>query len=220
MSASHLHYLILSLTVLLLSACAGFGERFAEEEIMATQSLTWNDIEPIFLAECVGCHDDPPKLGAPQSLRNYDEVAPWLNRIKVRSLDLKDMPPGGLRTQGAEILLSEWIRQGAPFTDQSEEMAGEQAGEMAGETAGEMTKDSPSWEHDIYPLFEIYCNTCHANPPTGGAPFPLKMYEQAQPYLDRFQVRVIELQDMPPGGISNLEDLELLQTWLDLGAPQ
>ena len=192
---------------MIIMGCAGYGERFAEEEIIITQSLAWSDLEPIFQAECVGCHDDPPKLGAPQSLRTYDEVAPWLNRIKVRSLELKDMPPGGLRTEGAEILLNEWINQGAPFEKDYEV------------PAGEMLEPSPTWDDDIYQIFEIYCNTCHANPPTGGAPFALKTYEQAQTYLDRFQVRIIEQKDMPPGGISNADDLELIQAWLDAGAP-
>lgn len=195
------------LLLIIIEGCAGYGERFAEKEIIMTQDLVWSDLEPIFQAECVGCHDDPPKLGAPQSLRTYDEVAPWLNRIKVRSLELRDMPPGGLRTEGAEILLNEWIEQGAPFENEYESVA------------SDPLDSPPTWESDIYPLFEIYCNTCHANPPTGGAPFPLKTYEQAQNYLDRFQVRIIEQKDMPPGGISNLDDLNLIQVWLNAGAP-
>ena len=199
-----LTYIILVSTLV---SCAGYGERFAEEEILNTQSLTWSDLEPIFQAECVGCHDDPPKLGAPQSLRTYDEVAPWLNRIKVRSLELRDMPPGGLRTEGAELLLNEWINQGAPFATDND-------------TAGDIVEPNPTWTTDIYPLFEIYCNTCHADPPTGGAPFPLKTYDQAQSYLDRFQIRILEQQDMPPGGISDPNDLDQIQAWLDAGAPQ
>ena len=69
-------------------SCAGEGERFAEGELLEADSVTWLDVEPIFTAECAGCHDDPPKLGAPQALKTYEEVIPWLNRIKVRSLEV------------------------------------------------------------------------------------------------------------------------------------
>ena len=41
-----------------------------------------------------------------------------------------------------------------------------------------------------------------------------------QSYLDRFQIRILEQQDMPPGGISDSNDLDQIQAWLDAGAPQ
>ena len=73
---------------------------------------------------------------------------------------------------------------------------------------------------DVFPLFEIYCNTCHANPPTGGAPFPLKTYSDISPYLERFQIRVIERLDMPPGGIQDPNHLDLIQRWIDAEGPE
>lgn len=185
-------------------SCAGEGERFAEEEIIVSRTVTWLDVEPIFTAECSGCHDDPPKLGAPQSLKTYEEVLPWLNRIKVRSIEIGDMPPGGLRAENGALLIKEWIEQGAP----------------QGEDRLDDYLESPTWDSSILQLFEIYCNTCHADPPTGGAPFPLKTYQQAVPYLERFRDRVVERRDMPPGGISDELHLHQIRLWLDGGGPQ
>ena len=94
------------------------------------------------------------------------------------------------------------------------------AGEIAGETAGNDLETEPSWDNDIFQIFEIYCNTCHANPPTGGAPFPLKTYQDALPYLERFQERVIERKDMPPGGIPDQIALEKVEQWIAGGGLQ
>ncbi len=196
-----------------LSACAGEGDRYSSGEVIESQRVYWSDVAPIFTAECAGCHDDPPKLGAPQTLKTYDEVTPWVERIAVRSLQIKDMPPGGLRGEGAARLLQLWIDQGAP-RGEVEPIAGEEM------SAGDDELLGPTWDSTVFELFEIYCNTCHANPPTGGAPFPLKTFEQVTPYIDRFYERVIIRKDMPPGGITDDEDLELLRLWLDAGGPQ
>ena len=211
-----------TLLFILLIACAGEGERFAEAELAEAEAVTWVDVESIFTTECSGCHDDPPKLGAPQSLKSYEEVIPWLKRIKVRSLEIGDMPPGGLRAEGAALLIEKWIMQGAP---RGEELGGEEAGgeELGGEELGGDEIEEikvPTWDRSIFQLFEIYCNTCHAAPPTGGAPFPLKTYEQASPLLDRYYERVIERQDMPPGGIRDEAHLEQILLWIEAGGPK
>lgn len=210
-------YPSLSLFFLFQLACAGEGERYADAELVEAQRVYWSDVAPIFEIECKGCHDDPPKLGAPQALRTYEEILPWLNRIQVRSLEIGDMPPGGLRTLGAKTLIQKWIDQGA--LEQSIE-AGEMAGEMAGEIAGEIPNTIPTWENDIFSIFEVYCNTCHANPPTGGAPFSLKTYQDALPYLERFRERVINLRDMPPEGINDELVIEQLTLWIKAGGPE
>ena len=212
---------IIYVSIVYLSACAGEGSRFAEDERQRAQRVSWLDVEQIFIAECSGCHDDPPKLGAPQPLRTYEEVTPWLLRIQVRSLDMGDMPPGGLRTEGATRLLTEWINQGAPKTiEDTEDIEDIEDIEAGAEIGGEIPLLDPTWTNSIGQLFEVYCNTCHADPPTGGAPLPFKTYEQAIPYLERFQFRVIEQMDMPPEGISNPIDLQRLQAWIEAGGPR
>ena len=111
-------------------------------------------------------------------------------------------------------MIAEWIAQGAPRGEMpiDEERGGES---MSGEEV-----ITPTWDQSIFQLFEIYCNTCHADPPTGGAPFPLKTYEQALPHLSRFIERVVEEKDMPPGGITDEEHLERIRLWVEAGGPQ
>ena len=78
---------------------------------------------------------------------------------------------------------------------------------------------SSTWMAHIEPLFQMYCVSCHGDPPTRGAPFPLVTYAHSIPHLDRFQERVLQRGDMPPEGISNREHLALIQDWIDRGAP-
>jgi uncharacterized membrane protein len=213
-------------------SCAGEGERYSRGELFVAQRVDWSNIEPIIRVECAGCHADPPQVGAPQALTTYEQVLPWISRIQIRVLEQGDMPPGGLRGEGASELLKAWIDQGVTYEWDliaGEMIAGEMtsgemtSGEMAsGEMAsGEMIDNQdPTWNEEIYPLFEIYCNTCHAQPPTGGAPFPLKTYEQSAPFLERFRVRVLERRDMPPGGITNTDHLDAIRAWIDAGGPE
>ena len=202
-------------------ACAGEGERYADQELFDANQIVWSDVEPIFETECVFCHADPPQVGAPQPLITYQQVVPWLTRIQVRVIGQHDMPPGGLKSERDLKLLQAWIEQGALET-KTRSVGGEAAGEeVAGEeVAGEEEPMMPTWRGGISQLFEIYCNTCHADPPTGGAPFSLKRYQDALPYLERYQVRVINRLDMPPGGIQDQVSLDLLQRWIDAGGPE
>ena len=113
-------------------SCLGEGDRYARGELFLAQRVSWSQVEPIIKVECAGCHADPPQVGAPQPLTTYEQVLPWISRIRVRVLEQKDMPPGGLRGKGASDLLRAWINQGAPYQWDShvDEMVGEMAGEM------------------------------------------------------------------------------------------
>ena len=183
--------------------------------------------------------------GAPFPLLTYTEVFPYLERIEIRVFESEDMPPGGLRVQESKELLSKWLEQGAFFDEkgygdfdgdiiggeqnkggeeQRENVGGNVGGNMGenmgGNMGGELVPLLPTWTDVIKEKFDIYCNTCHASPPTGGAPFSLLTYDQAYPFLDRFRIRVLERKDMPPGGIQDEKDLELIREWIDLGGPQ
>ena len=193
-----------------LLSCSGEGDRYALGEIFIAQRVGWIHIEPIIKVECSGCHADPPQVGAPQPLTNYEQVIPWISRIRVRVLEKKDMPPGGLRGEGSHNLLAAWIDQGAPYTWES----------IAGDIAGDIADPPPTWNEDIFNLFEVYCNTCHAQPPTGGAPFPLKTYGQSADLLERFRVRVLERRDMPPGGITDPTHLAMIRRWIEAEGPE
>lgn len=237
-----LKILIVSFGVGALSiGCNGFGERFAEREIWLADQVYWNDVKPIFDRYCNSCHGEILAAGAPFSLLTYTEVLPYLERIEIRVFESEDMPPGGLRVQESKELLSKWLEQGAFFDEDGygvfdeetiggdfnsggEEQRGDLGGSIDDTLGGNMDEDlsnsPPTWTNTIKQKFDIYCNTCHASPPTGGAPFPLLTYEQAFPFLDRFRVRILERKDMPPGGVQDEKDLTLIREWIDLGGPQ
>ena len=99
-------------------------------------------------------------------------------------------------------------------------MGGAMGGNQGGNQGGNMALPRATWTDSIKEKFDIYCNTCHASPPTGGAPFPLLRYDQVFPFLERFKIRVLERKDMPPGGIQDEVDLALIQEWIDLGGPE
>ena len=225
--------------------CTGFGDRFADREIWLADQVYWSDVKPIFDRYCNSCHGEILAAGAPFPLLTYSEVLPYLERIEIRVFESEDMPPGGLRVEESKELLSRWLEQGAFFDAQGYgefeggmmagnlnrtggELGGTIGDVMGGDIQGDLTEgmgdDSslaqPTWRNSIKEKFDIYCNTCHASPPTGGAPFPLLTYEQVIPFLNRFQVRVFERKDMPPGGIQDEDDLKIIQEWINLGGPQ
>jgi hypothetical protein len=190
---------------LTLSGCLGLGERFAQEELWLAEPVGWEEVAPIFEARCAVCHADPPLGGATFPLRSYDEVAPWVERVRARVIVAQDMPPGGLRDLNERDLIARWLAVGAP---------------APAEPVGGAAVAPPTWEGDIKPLFDLYCNNCHAPVPTGGAPFPLTTYAEAAPWIDRFEVRVLERMDMPPGGVRDADDLALIESWVRAGAPE
>ena len=208
-------------------SCSGWGERFAEEELWRADRVTWRDVQPIFEAQCTSCHGDPLRLGAPIQLTTYDTVTPWLEQVKGRVYVSGDMPPGGLRGEEPSTLLLKWLEAGGPLGEEPLGGADAEPGAVEALNGGrDMDEDSISpppisstWTAHIEPLFQMYCVSCHDDPPTRGAPFPLVTYAHSMPHLDRFQERVLQRGDMPPEGISNREHLALIQDWIDQGAP-
>lgn len=213
-----------------LSGCPDLGERYAAEELWLATPSAWDDVEPIFTQRCVACHGAQPAAGATFSLNTYERASHWAERIRRRVLLSNDMPPGGLSDSRERDTLARWLAQGAPGP--RDELAGTEGGMLSGEEAGALVGGeggeagqgggaplSLGWS-DVSQLFDIYCNTCHADPPTGGAPFPLIGYSVVSAYLERIQVRSIERRDMPPGGIQDPDDLALLKRWLAEGGPE
>ena len=235
---SFIEMCLVCLLGIVLNGCTGFGDRFADRELWLAEQVYWSDVKPIFDRYCNSCHGEILAAGAPFPLLEYEEVFPYLERIEIRVFESEDMPPGGLRVEESKELLSKWLEQGGLFDEDGYgELAGMMAGEMVGGElmggelmggelmggelmGGEMIQTPPTWTNTVKEKFDIYCNTCHASPPTGGAPFPLLTYDQAFPFLVRFQTRVLERKDMPPGGIQDESDLALIQEWIDLGGPE
>jgi mono/diheme cytochrome c family protein len=79
------------------------------------------DVAPILYSKCVVCHS--PNMGAPMSLRTYEEVRPWAKSI-LKNVEGKVMPPWHASPEyghfendrslsDAEIAtITTWIRQG------------------------------------------------------------------------------------------------------------
>ncbi|MFZ5481778.1 MAG: hypothetical protein ACOZNI_33765 [Myxococcota bacterium] len=64
---------------------------------------------------CVGCHSslvrEDQRNGAPThvDLDTYDDVVSWSERIRVRTIEQRDMPPGGGPSDEERVLLDEWL---------------------------------------------------------------------------------------------------------------
>jgi hypothetical protein len=79
-----------------------------------TDSLTYNgQIGVLINANCAtsGCHNQG---GQPPALTNYSNVKANLNRIEVRALIEKTMPPSGPLSSCNQSQLSTWIANGSP----------------------------------------------------------------------------------------------------------
>ena len=98
-----------------LPGCPGFGDKTLAELEGITEVPTYEaDIKPILATYCTGCHADPPAAGAPQPLITYDQAVADAERIRVRSVQLGDMPPGGGMADNDRALLEAWVLNGAP----------------------------------------------------------------------------------------------------------
>lgn len=76
-----------------------------------------------------------------------------------------------------------------------------------------------TWYSAARPLIERYCSNCHVD--GGLAPFALESYDQVHGKLSAITYS-LEADTMPPAGFADLtdSDRELLQRWLDDGAPK
>ena len=88
------------------------------------------DIAPIIYNNCTKCHR--PGEIAPFPMTNFDEILPWAQSIKY-AVSIRYMPPWKAdpqfsRFQGERFLtqhqidlISQWVDNGAPFGNASEE---------------------------------------------------------------------------------------------------
>ena len=79
-----------------------------------TTNLSYDvDIKPIFSKNCSvsGCHAAGAQLPV---LETYAQVMASLNRIEVRVLVEKSMPPAGPLSSCDQKMLAQWIADGAP----------------------------------------------------------------------------------------------------------
>ncbi len=75
------------------------------------------EIADFMARHCSLCHGETPVGGAPYALVTYEQVRPHLAAIVHRTVDLRDMPPGGgLVTDEERAALVAWVEAGAPRT--------------------------------------------------------------------------------------------------------
>lgn len=82
--------------------------------------------------------------------------------------------------------------------------------------------DVVSWTTDIQPVINASCATsgCHVTGGTG--PGNMESYEGVKAKVDdgEFQIRVLQEQNMPPSESLSNCTLQIIQAWVDAGAPQ
>jgi len=95
--------------------CPGFGDTTLAELEGIDNVPTWNaDVQPIIAAYCQTCHRDPPVAGAPYALLTLEQVRSHADRIRVRSVQIGDMPPGGGLPDTERATLEAWLSGGMP----------------------------------------------------------------------------------------------------------
>ena len=62
--------------------------------------VTWDTyMQGMLMTHCQGCHasESPTRYGAPENVYfdNIDDALYWSDRIRIRTLDMQDMPPAG-----------------------------------------------------------------------------------------------------------------------------
>jgi hypothetical protein len=91
--------------------------------------------------------------------------------------------------------------------------------------------DNPTYDHDVYPLFNDHCLLCHGSPPNRGAPsyFRLDVYDDTADAAGANSMAAscagdVNINKMPPaakgGDGVGPNGRQMLQKWLDNGAPR
>lgn len=146
----------------LLWGCPGFGDKTLAELEGITDVPTYEqDIKPLMTQYCTTCHTDPPVAGAPQPLLTYAQVTAEAERIRVRCVQLGDMPPGGGMPDADKARVEAWILGGAP-----EGTPGAEPDPPAPmpDAEPEMVMGDPTWD-SLQPALQAgFCNVpgCHA----------------------------------------------------------
>jgi hypothetical protein len=85
-----------------------------------------------------------------------------------------------------------------------------------------------SWDHEIQPIVQAHCQTCHSSPPAYGAPAPFVTYADTQqtavedPRIPEYQMMANKVTAglMPSSGPAlTADEISLFVAWADAGAP-
>ena len=86
-----------------------------DDSVEATVTFT-EDIQPIITQNCLGCHSNPPRNGAPFALVTFDQVrsrsSGVLRTVSLQTGEPGAMPPSNRIPQAAIDLIEQWIDEG------------------------------------------------------------------------------------------------------------
>jgi mono/diheme cytochrome c family protein len=111
---------ILPVAALLIMGCSNDSESDLTDTIDQDTPVSYNgNIRSIINSNCLGCHSDPTKNGAPFPLTDYDRVlvraenGQLLRSIKRQTGEASAMPPSGRLPQATIDLVERWIQEGS-----------------------------------------------------------------------------------------------------------
>ncbi len=74
------------------------------------------EVKTLVAAKCQGCHNNANQSGG-RNLQGDCNIVSAAARIKVRAVDLGNMPPGGSLTQAEKDKITAWVNAGGRFSD-------------------------------------------------------------------------------------------------------
>jgi hypothetical protein len=199
------------------------------------------EVAAVMTSSCVSCHNDPPAGGAPMPLRvreHFQAPTPTdasktsgqraVERMQSAS---SPMPPSGLLAEADIATIEAWVSAGMPSGSCGGSGGSGGAGGSGGSGGGAGGSGGfPQTEGglpcDVQNFLTAQCTSCHANPPSNGAPMPLRSYADLMTTNAsgvRFAERALaRLQGgtMPPGGGLSSAQFKAFADWVDAGAPE
>ncbi len=160
----------------------------------------------IISPQCLNCHSNATGNKGGLNLETYEAFRNKLNQIVYRSLEVQDMPPGGLAPEDKK-LFQLWIECGAPTNNN---------GCSTGESAGPL-----NWNKIVKTVLSKSCLDCHNETAPDGN-LNLAQYEKfKENYFAIFQ-RVFVKQDMPPKPYPSLtpNEKQAVLKWISQGMPR
>ncbi len=171
----------------------------------------------VFIPKCVSCHSQSGRREKGLSLERYEDIRLNAPLIRFRSVEVGNMPAGGLGGVEKE-LLKNWFDNGTPL----QVIAGE--GEKPSPEIGGGPTD---FKKVSGVLFAPKCNSCHsvnAENPQQGPDGNLDLTDLKAVRAKRLEIydRVIFVGDMPksPYPAVTLKEKEMLEKWFNSGMPE
>ncbi len=233
-------WLLAPLLLLGVTACPGFGDQTLAE-IEGVEGATFEqDVKFVLQAYCWRCHGQPASNGAPNSLVTYDQAVAQSERILVRAVQLRTMPPDGAKPTDAErAILEAWVSTGTPRGTPTGPEADLGAVPDAGpEPDAGAIPARPTWNAHVQPVVMTNCAfagchggaapkanldmTTYAGFSAGGDSGDLKGGGDpaASLIIDRLRARN-GWTVMPDGGPALPEHtIQLVEAWIAAGAPE